>query len=122
MESEVRMTLEEYTALIKENILLKNKLDGLKRQARQNVDEKIKDSLINNLDKESTIKWLAENDQKKLLKEFTADYSWYWEEIARASYVLTAEDVKHLVVEEIHSMLNSHLQDIQYKEQEQQNA
>ena len=118
MENTVTMSLEEYTKLVVENTMLKNKIEGLKLQAEKNVVERIREHLIDNLNKEETLKFLDASD-KVLLNKFSEDYSWTWDSIARQSLVMSPEEVRNCAVFQIKKMLNAHLGYLTEKEDAQ---
>lgn len=111
MDNTVTMSLEDYTNLIKENILLKAKIDGLKRNATNALEDQILDSRINTLNKEEALRWLDANN-KELIEKFSSASSWRFESIARECLVLDKEEVKTLCCELIKRMINSRLQDL----------
>ena len=111
MENIVTMNLEEYTALIKENCKLSEKLNGLRNNAIKRVREEIKDSLINRLTEEECVGWLSK-DKKDVLQNFTNCYSWTFQKIADDVCVLTEEDVKSIFFEQIIKMINGRLNDL----------
>lgn len=117
MDNTVTMSLEEYTAIIKENILLKNKIEGLKRNAYRNIDEHIHDGSISTLNKEQALAWL-DRSAKDLLDKFSSNYSWTWESIANDCLVMSVEEIKTCVVERIKSQINSRLNDLISEEQD----
>lgn len=118
MDNTVTMSLEEYTAIIKENILLKNKIEGLKRNAYRNIDEHIHDGSIRTLNKEQALAWL-DRSAKDLLDKFSFNSSWTWESIANDCLVMSVEEIKTCVVERIKSQINSRLNDLISEEQQQ---
>lgn len=111
MDNTVTMSLEEYTAIIKENILLKNKIEGLKRNAYRSIDEHIHDGSIRSLSKAEALAWLDKKDNE-LLDKFSSNYTWTWENIANDCLVMSVEEIKSCVVDRIKSQINCRLNDL----------
>ena len=109
------MSLEEYTKIILEKQKLELQLKALSKKAERKIEE-VKDSLINNLNKEDTIKWLNE-ETKKLLSQF-GPYSWTYTSIANDILIINEQEVKDMTVTVITRMLNSHLNDILEREEQ----
>lgn len=116
MENQVTMSLKEYTEIILEKQKLELQLKALSKKAEHKIEEEVKDSLINNLNKEDTVKWLNE-EPKKLLNQF-GPYSWTYTSIANDILIFNEQEVKDMTVTVITRMLNSHLNDILEREEQ----
>lgn len=114
MENQVTMSLEEYTEIILEKQRLELKLKALIKEAERKIEEVVMDSLINDLDKEDTEKWLKE-DPKKLLAQFGPS-TWRLTSIASDTLVFNETEIRDMTVTIILEMLNSHLNDILERE------
>lgn len=116
MENQVTMSLEEYTKIILEKQKLELQLKALSKKAERKIEEEVKDSLINNLNKEDTIKWLNE-EPKKIVSQF-CPYSWTFTSIANDVLIFNEQELKDMAVTVISKMLNSHLNDILEREEQ----
>lgn len=117
MENQVIMSLDDYTKLITENALLKNKMQGLKSRAEQEIQNDIKDSLISNMPKEKVILYLEEENHNKVLDAlYSYNSSWHWESIASKYLIITSEEAKEMAYAAITKCLNYRLADINEEE------
>ena len=118
MENQVILSLEDYTKLITENALLKNKMEGLKHRAKTQIEDDIKANLINNMPKEKVISYLEEENKKKVLNDlYSYNSSWHWESLASQHIVITPQEAQEMAYGIIVKCLESRLSDINSKEE-----
>lgn len=112
MENTVTLTLEKYEEIITENILLKNKIEGLKLQADELIIDEILDGKIGSINDIEVIKNSMLLSDNKLLNEYTHGYSWTWRSISSKCIVLSEREVEQRAVSLIKKMLDERLQDL----------
>lgn len=117
----ITMSLEDYTKLIKENFELNAILQSLKKKAKNDVEELVREQPINALNKEECIKILNEKNETYILSHFSTGYSWKYQSIAESCYIVKEKDIKQLLVDTIINSIKSHLDDLLYEENKNEN-
>lgn len=98
MDNVVTMSLEEYTKLVVENTILKNKINGLKAKALKECEDEVLASRINSLTIEDAKAALDLSD-KEILSRFTYNNNWRFERACDAACnVVTVDELKAEIV------------------------
>lgn len=118
MENQVIMSLEDYTNLITENVLLRAKMASMKQRAETRLEGEVKASYINGLGKDKVISYIEEKNKNAVLNAlFDYNSSWFWESISKEVCVVTAEEAKDMAYAIVMKCLNDRLADINSAEE-----
>ena len=112
-ENIVTMSLEDYTKLVIENNDLKRLIEGIREKAQSEIEEKIMNSRISNLNTKEEVKNWFDKEGYILLDKFTNGYSYTWERISKDTYgIVKIEEVKTMAVSIVKDCLNERLNEI----------